>query len=78
MRVTLPIDAPLRDEHVLDADPPLAPAAGPLGSTTRTLAPRRAQAHAIERPKIPAPRIVISTIAKVSPFRQCRAVPGMV
>jgi len=27
MRVTVPIDAPLRDEHVLAADPPLAPVA---------------------------------------------------
>jgi hypothetical protein len=45
------------------------------GEGTLTFAPRRAQIQAIERPKMPAPRTVISAIAIRPPFRQCRAVP---
>lgn len=43
--------------------PPLLPAPALLGSMIWTRAPRWAQAHAMDRPKIPAPRMVISVIA---------------
>jgi tRNA U34 5-methylaminomethyl-2-thiouridine-forming methyltransferase MnmC len=51
--------------------PPDAPAATPFGSITRTFAPRRAQAHATDKPKAPAPRTVTSVVVIAAARLHC-------